>query len=98
MQLLGQVTARIGGEEKDPVKVFRPQPKGTDVKVNREGETFVLVAPGMERIIAGAGGVNSEVLSQLRRQIHKLGASMVLEKAGIKPGDKIRCGNIEWEW
>ena len=21
-----------------------------------------------------------------------------LEKAGVKPGDKMRCGEYEWEW
>ncbi len=21
-----------------------------------------------------------------------------LELAGVKPGDKVRCGNLEWEW
>ena len=21
-----------------------------------------------------------------------------LEKAGVKPGDRVRCGNFEWEW
>ena len=28
------------------------------------------------------------------------GASMVeiLERAGVKPGDKVRCGDFEWEW
>jgi Obg family GTPase CgtA-like protein len=66
--------------------------------LKKEGDTFVLVAPEMERFFTRAGGVSSEVSSQLKRQITKLGVDRVLEKAGIKPGDKIRCGNIEWEW
>jgi GTP-binding protein len=98
MQLLGQVATKVEGGVKAPVKVFRPLPKGTEVKLKKEGDTFVLVAPEMERFFTRAGGVSSEVSSQLKRQITKLGVDRVLEKAGIKPGDKIRCGNIEWEW
>ena len=26
------------------------------------------------------------------------GLKKALEKAGVKPGDRIRCGNLEWEW
>jgi Obg family GTPase CgtA-like protein len=41
---------------------------------------------------------SSEVRWQLERQLIKLGVSKALLKAGVKPGDKVRCGDIEWEW
>jgi len=38
----------------------------------------------------------------VRWQVHGLlmrrGIVKELEKAGIKGGDKVRCGNAEWEW
>ena len=30
--------------------------------------------------------------------LQRLGVSKALEKAGVKPGDRVRCGNLEWEW
>ena len=35
---------------------------------------------------------------QLNRQLARMGIKKALEKAGVKPGDKVRCGNLEWEW
>jgi Obg family GTPase CgtA-like protein len=39
-----------------------------------------------------------EVRWQLKRQLTRLGINRALEKAGIKPGNKVRCGQFEWEW
>ena len=97
-KMLGQVAAKAEAGEKIPKKVFRPEPKGIGASVHKEGDTFVVVAPEIERIVARTGLSSSEVRWQLKRQLTKLGVSKALEKAGVKPGDKVRCGNLEWEW
>ena len=89
---------RREGEEKIPKKVFRPQPRRIGTSVRKEGDTFVVVAPELERIVARADITSPEVSWQLKRQLIRLGVSKALEKAGVKPGDKVRCGNLEWEW
>jgi GTP-binding protein len=81
-----------------PKKVFRPQPKGTRVAVRKEGAGFVLSVPELERIAAGSGASGAEIRWQLKRQLDRLGVNKALERAGVKPGDKIRCGDLEWEW
>ena len=81
-----------------PKKVFRPQPRSVVTGVHREGDTFVVVAPGLERIMARMDVSNRQVHQQLKRQLSRLGVSKNLEKAGIKPGDRVRCGDLEWEW
>ncbi len=98
MKMLGQVTAEVKASEKVPMKVFRPQPRGVGVSVHKEGDIFVVVAPELERIIARVDLTSPEVRWQLQRQLTRLGVSKALEKAGVKPGDKVRCGNVEWEW
>ena len=35
---------------------------------------------------------------QLNRQLEKHGVNSILEKAGVKAGDKVRCGDLIWEW
>ena len=78
--------------------VFHPQPKGADVSVHKEGDVFVVVSPELERLTGRGSGSDPEVQRQLQRQMGRLGISRALETAGVKAGDKVRCGNYEWEW
>ena len=98
-KMLAQLTPpRREGEEKIPMKVFRPRPRDTGASVRKEGDTFVVVAPELERIVAGTDITSPEVRQQLNRRLAKLEVGKTLKKAGIKPGDRVRCGNLEWEW
>ena len=97
-KLLKQVTAVKGAGKEVPRKVFHPRPRGADTSVRREGDTFVVVAPRLERIMTRMDVTSPDVRRQLKRQLARLGVSKSLEKAGIKPGDRVRCGALEWEW
>ena len=90
--------ADVGRVIDEPKKIFRPKPRDTGVSVRKEGDKFVLTVPGWERLIFGDGLGASELRGQLKSQLARLGVNKALEKAGVKPGDKIRCGNLEWEW
>ena len=98
IKLLQSVAVEKESAKKISRKVFHPQPRGIRPSVHKEGDAFIVVAPGLERIFARTDVTNSEVLHQLRGQLIRLGVSKALEKAGIKPGDRVRCGNLEWEW
>jgi len=89
---------RQEGGEKVTKKVFRPRPRDTGTSVHKEGDTFIVAAPELERIVARTGVTNPEVRWQIKRQLIRLGVNKALEKAGVKPGDKVRCGTLEWEW
>ncbi|MBI4266868.1 MAG: GTPase ObgE [Chloroflexi bacterium] len=78
-------------------KVFRPRPK-VSLSVRKEGGVFVLEAPELERFVARGGLTGDEIRWQLRRHFARLGVNKALEKAGIKAGDRVRCGNLEWVW
>ena len=71
---------------------------GSGVRVEKVGDEYVLSLPELERIVPGAGVSPSELRWQLHNQLVRLGAMKALEKAGVKPGDRIRCGELEWEW
>lgn len=83
---------------KPPVKVFRPQPREARFSVKRIGEEFVVSAPDLERIFAGAGVTPDDLRWQLNHQLKRMGVSKALVKAGVKTGDRIRCGEMTWEW
>ena len=96
--MLVGITVEKETGERIPRKIFRPQPRGTGAGVHREGDTFIVEAPGMGRLVAEGGTVSPEVRYQLKRRLTRLGIGRTLQKAGIKPGDKVRCGTLEWEW
>ena len=66
--------------------------------MSKEGDIFVVSAPKVESLAARMDLNNEEALSYIRRQCKKMGVSAVLKKAGAKPGDKARLGEIELEW
>ena len=53
MEVLHSFTAARGISKKAPVKVFRPQPRSAGPRVHKEGNTFVVEAAELERVLAG---------------------------------------------
>jgi len=98
MKMLERVSVEKEAGERIPRKVFHPQPRRIGISVHKEGNIFVVVAPGVERIVARTDVTSAEVQRQLNRQLQRMGVSKALGKAGAKPGDRVRCGNVEWEW
>ena len=90
--------AELKSKEQVPRKVFHPEPKVAAISVRKEGDAFIVVASALERIVARVDMTSPEVRWQIRKQMAKLGVSKALDKAGIGPGDKVRCGEFEWEW
>ncbi len=98
VKALEKAKAVTDAEKKTPAAVFRPQPKVAGIKVSKDGEVYVIESPEFERIIARVELSDPEVRRQLLTPLTRIGARRALEKAGIKPGDKVRCGSYEWEW
>ncbi len=101
-ELMGEIAQMLSrlAEKKHPevrLKVFRPQPRAARVGVHKDGDTFVISGAGLERVMT-RGAAGGEVVGQLRRFLARKGVDRALEKAGVKPGDKVRCGSLEWEW
>ena len=97
LKTLKQVAAKERDKEITK-KVFRPGPRDTGITVEKKGDTFIIHAPELERIIVGAGVSEDELRWQIQNQLTRQGAGKMLEKAGAKPGSKVRCGELEWEW
>jgi GTP-binding protein len=78
--------------------VFHPQPKSDNIKVMRDGDVFVIENSSLERIIEGTDAANAEAKRQLLGLLSRPHIRKALEKAGAKPGDRVRCGSFEWWW
>jgi GTP-binding protein len=98
LDLLQSIPVGQAGGIKVPKKVFHPPPRRTAPSVHREGDILVVTAPELERIITHPEEAGPGLPGELRQQLARLGVTRALEKAGVKPGDRVRCGNLEWEW
>lgn len=97
-KMLRRLEAEIDQGAKVPMTVFRPQPRDTSVGVSKEGDVFIVNSPELERLVGRVEITDPEVRRQLQRQFGRLGVNRALKAAGVKPGNKIRCGNYQWEW
>jgi GTP-binding protein len=96
-RMLKHIKAEKGTGAQAPIKVFRPQPRHP-AQVEKVGDVFVIHAPSLERSVSRPGATEEDVISEIKRQLLRLGYSRALEKAGVKPGDRVRVGQREWEW
>ena len=49
-----------------------------------------------EALKLGAGG--PEALDELQARLRRLGLERALRRAGARPGDRLRVGEVELEW
>ncbi|MDP2919783.1 MAG: GTPase ObgE [Dehalococcoidia bacterium] len=82
----------------EETKIFRPQPKRPAAEVSKEDSVFVVYALDIERVVARVDITNPTVRLQVHGFLIRKGIGRLLKNAGIKGGDKIRCGDTEWEW
>ncbi|MBN1862355.1 MAG: Obg family GTPase CgtA, partial [Dehalococcoidales bacterium] len=95
---LEQAAVARAAESRVRKKVFHPQPHERGVRVERDGDVFVITAPELERIVARVDITRPAVYAQVKRELDRLGVSQALRRAGAKPGDRVRCGKFEWAW
>lgn len=96
-EMLGSIGEGVLAGKKTTA-VFHPLPKKTETTVTREGGTWVIEAPALERIVSRVDTTSYEVKRQLQRLMARYGITRALEKAGVQPGDRVRCGEYEWDW
>jgi len=81
-----------------PEKVFRPRPRDEAFSIRREGATLLVTWPDLERVEAGSSAAPGELEGYLRRRLQRAGGKQALQAAGACPGDRVRLGEVEWEW
>ncbi len=77
--------------------VLRPKPKPIDatVLVKKEGRAYRLSGSKIERVAAMTDLDSDEGQVYFQRALVRTGARRKLEKAGAKPGDRVRVGDAE---
>jgi Obg family GTPase CgtA-like protein len=97
LRLLDETEIRSNTVAEEGEKVYQPLPRYTGPLVRKEGDTFIVEAPQLARI-TGRGGNEEEVRRYVMRRLERQGIDKVLRRLGIRPGSRVRCGSLEWEW
>ena len=98
LRLLSESAPEKEAEESITRKVFRPQSRSVKAGVEREGDIFIIKAAEPVLSFTREALAEGELEWQLQHYLRRLGLKTALEKAGIKPGDKVRWGKHEWGW
>jgi GTP-binding protein len=80
------------------VPVLYPKGKGPGLTIEEQNGVFIVHSPGLERLVAGSDIRDSEVRRQIGNRLNNPRIRHVMERAGLKPGNKIRIADFEWIW
>ena len=69
-----------------------------DFRVYREGKSYVVEAPKVERLLPIANLKDWRAMVQIWKELNILGAVKALEDEGVQPGDTVFIGDVELEW
>jgi len=95
---LEMLDSLVSEKPQEAPALFQPKPRKHTVTVSKDGDIFVVSSPEAERLIARMDLTSSEARSYLRRQFARMGVARALKRAGVKPGDTVRFGEVGMEW
>ena len=78
------------------IVIHRPAPKG--IYVLNEGNVFTVKGRKAERAVSLNDLTNTEALEYIQFTLEKLGVNKALRKAGIKEGDFVQIGDLQFEY
>jgi GTP-binding protein len=77
--------------------IHRPLPQG--IQIQREGDKlFTVHGRNAERAVALNDLTNIEALQYVQVSLERLGVNKALKRAGVKEGDIVRIGELEFEF
>ena len=76
--------------------VHRPAPEG--VVVAREGGGFVVVGRTVERAVGLSDLTDPDAMALVQRRLKRLGVDRALARAGARPGDDVRIGQLSFTY
>ena len=80
----------------DEIVIHRPPPKG--ISVYREGSIFTVKGRQAERAVSLNDLTNIEALEYIQFTLEKIGVNKALRKAGIRQGDYVQIGKLQFEY
>jgi GTP-binding protein len=85
-----------GGAYEEPRRYSARGPRLRDVSISRDGEVFVVVGEGAERLVQRTDLNNEAALRRLYAMLARAGVIGALREAGMSEGDTVRIGDTEF--
>jgi GTP-binding protein len=82
----------------EEVTILNPKPTKGDIRVWKEDEIFVVESAYLLRVAKMADLKDYRARLQLWKVMERLGVERLLERQGIISGNRVRIGDIEFEW
>jgi len=92
-----QETVASNGAGPTEHRVFRPTWKGLRVERVRVG-SYEVSGEGVERLALRTDWESLEGVRNFQRELEKKGVVAALRRAGAKPGDEVRIGEVEFDF
>ena len=83
--------------QNNDVIIHRPEPKGVRVEKG-DDSSFTVLGREAERSVALNDLTNIEALQYVQTSLERLGVNKALKRAGVKEGDLVRIGGLEFEF
>jgi GTP-binding protein len=100
--LLAEILPDAAGLAAEPeptgVVVHRLDAAGEGFTLEREGDAFRVRGKRIERIAVQTNFEVEESSERFQRDLDRLGIDGALRRAGVRPGDTVRIGRVEFEW
>ncbi len=80
----------------EEIVIHRPPPKG--ISVSREGNIFTVKGRQAERAVALNDLTNIEALEYIQVTLEKIGVNKALRRAGIRQGDYVQIGELQFDY
>jgi GTP-binding protein len=99
LQLMGQRLQETAPEvtQVKPLPILRPQ--GRDrLQIEMDDEVYVISGARAESAALRLGESGEEALDELQSRLGRMGLARIMRRAGARPGDRIRVGDVELEW
>lgn len=103
-ELLARLLALVKEErDKEEAPVSKPgavlRPKAAQkFEIARRRGVLEVRGRAANEIVQKLGVASDEARVEVARRLARLGASEVLRRAGLQPGDRVRVGREEFEW
>ncbi len=96
LELLVKEAREAAITSSDEIVIHRPPPKG--ISVYREGSIFTVKGRQAERAVSLNDLTNIEALEYIQFTLEKIGVNKALRKAGIRQGDYVQIGKLQFEY
>jgi GTPase len=101
-ELLGRTAALVGEARAaqpapETYVVHRPEPEGVQIERADDG-AYVVLGRAAARAVAVNDLTNPQALDYVRHRLRRLGVDRALARAGARPGDLVRIGDLTMEY